>query len=92
MKEEYIFEVVERLKIPVRGHYDENGCTPAEIVRLCNEIARIEREECAKLCEENCAGYSYGRNNQGPCLTEFPKESGGRHDGMTYAAAIRSKA
>jgi len=51
----------------------------------------VEREECAKICEENCAGYSYGRDKQGPCLTEFPKESGGRHDGMTYADAIRAR-
>lgn len=53
--------------------------------------AKIEREACAKLCEDNCAGYSYGRETQGPCLTEFPKGGGGRHDGMTYAAAIRAR-
>ena len=50
-----------------------------------------QREEDAKLCKENCAGYEYSRDRQGPCLTEFPKECGGRHDGMTYAAAIRGQ-
>ena len=68
---------------------------PADKIKLANaawEAATLaEREACARLCEDNCAGYSYGRDSQGPCLTEFPKEGGGRHDGMTYAAAIRMR-
>lgn len=47
-------------------------------------------EEAAQLCESQCAGISYANGNLGPCLTEFPKECGGRHDGMTYADAIRA--
>ena len=49
-------------------------------------------EDAARFCESNCAGISYANGNQGPCLTEFPKECGGRHDGMTYAEAIRERA
>lgn len=50
---------------------------------------KAEREACAKLCEDNCAGYDYAQAEF--CLTEFPKECGGRHDGMTYAKAIRER-
>lgn len=58
--------------------------------RIAALVAAAERERIAQLCENNCAGISYDRNNQGPCLTTFDKECGGRHDGMTYAAAIRA--
>lgn len=66
-------------------------CTAQWLHDFAHSVAAFEREACAKLCEDNCAGYSYGRETQGPCLTEFPKEGGGRHDGMTYAAAIRMR-
>lgn len=65
--------------------------TPAQLVleHAINEAILAEREACAELCEDNCAGYDYAQAEF--CLTEFPKECGGRHDGMTYAKAIRAR-
>lgn len=53
-------------------------------------VAAAVKEEDARICEENIAGISYGRTSQGPCLSPCDKAGGGRHDGMTYAAAIRA--
>ena len=41
--------------IPIRGHYDESGATPAEIERLV--AATIEH--CAKVCEELFDPYGH---------------------------------
>ena len=60
------------------------------LVSFANTVENMTIERCAKLCEENCAGHSYGGGLNGPCLSAFSKESGGRHDGMTYAEAIRA--
>lgn len=72
-------------------HSDTYTFNRSTLLEFARKLVEAEREACARLCEDNCAGYSYGRESQGPCLTEFPKEGGGRHDGMTYAAAIRMR-
>lgn len=71
--------------------FRENTPQFARIERFAKRIAEHEREECAKLCEDNCAGYQYGNGPSKPVLSPFHKECGGRHDGMTYAIAIRSR-
>lgn len=53
MTYEQAIELANKLKISVRGHYDESGCTPFELFTFADEIAKIEREECAKICEHN---------------------------------------
>jgi len=85
MKREYISNMARQFGVWA-GYEGE----PEYLYLFAEAIAAAERERCAKVCEENCAGYNYDRGNQGPCLTEFVKECGGRHDGMTYAAAIRA--
>lgn len=61
-----------------------------ELVSFASLVAAAKQEECAKLCEDNFVGLNYSRIELGPCLTEFPKDGGDRHDGMTYAIAIRA--
>ena len=73
------------------GGFDTSTMYGEFAVEVAKRVVLLEREACAQLCENNCAGYSYGRHTQGSCLTEFPKESGGRHDGVTYAEAIRNR-
>lgn len=33
------FDLAEKAGVRVRGHYDESGITPAELVRLCELVA-----------------------------------------------------
>ena len=60
----------------------------SELMAFARLIAKRQREIDAALCADNCAGYNYDRGSQGPCLSPFDKECGGRHHGMTYASAI----
>lgn len=38
---------VARQVISIRGHYDETGSTPEELITFANRIAALQREECA---------------------------------------------
>jgi hypothetical protein len=52
----------------------------------------FEREACAKLCEENVVGLTRVEGISAAILYPFyDKESGGKHEGMTYAKAIRER-
>ena len=72
------------------GQYTTDTVSRDALRNLWQAARAAALEEAAQLCESQCAGISYANGNQGPCLTEFPKKCGGRHDGMTYADAIRA--
>lgn len=53
MTDEQIMQVAKRLNMDILRYYDqESGCTPADFIKFANEIARIEREECAKVADK----------------------------------------
>jgi hypothetical protein len=65
---------------------------PPFIRRLVHDVILIEREACAKLCEENVVGLTRREGISAAILYPFyDKESGGKHEGMTYAKAIRER-
>jgi len=88
-------EIIERMRaFGLKGVREETGhffIKPELLAEFVEHEINAEREACANLCEENCAGWVYLNGKQGPCLTEFPKDAGGRHDGMAYADAIRER-
>ena len=51
MDQEQILKLAAEAKCPVRGHYDEPGCTPQELSRFATLVAAAEREACAKVCD-----------------------------------------
>lgn len=58
-----IVELAEKLGlctiIEDAGYEDDALWFDANLIEFANEIARIEREECAKICEEHtCIAYN----------------------------------
>ncbi len=41
-------ELAKQCGTPIRGHYDETGCTPSELQAFANAVL----EEAAELCDE----------------------------------------
>jgi hypothetical protein len=55
MNRDDIIRMAQEAGLTIRGHYDDEGSTPSELVRFFSAAyeagAAAEREECAKLAE-----------------------------------------
>ena len=69
----------------------EEDCIEIEsVIQFAKLVAEREREACAKFCETHAVWV--GRGKRG--FSEWSEEdsaTGGRHQGMDYAAAIRAR-
>lgn len=50
--------MAEHVGVTVRGHYDESGSTPQELLRFAKLVAIREREALKSICEELEQHYS----------------------------------
>lgn len=58
MTEQEIIDMAKRAGVTVRGHYDESGSTPQELLRFAKLVAKKEREALKSICEELEQHYS----------------------------------
>ena len=70
-------------------NHDTNWHDPV-VIAFANLVAAQEREACAKFCETNQVWVGKGKRG----FSEWGEEefvTGGIHQGMDYAAAIRAR-
>ena len=73
-----------------RLNVDDNALLLVSLTHFADLVRADEREACAKFCETNQVWVGHGKRG----FSEWGNEdfvTGGRHQGMDYAQAIRAR-